>query len=299
MMELVLKSVEINLPQEIENLEALKAELAPKLDYYNNLVVTEDSIKAAKTDKANLNKLRTAIEDQRKSIKKQYLEPYNLLEAQCKEVVALIDAPIKAIDSQIKAFDEIEKQEKYTALSEAFTALNAPEWVKIEDILNPKWGNKTEKLDSLKAEMTDNLKKLTDDFEKLAEMYGDKEYYLPIVNRFKTTKDFSQTAVYAAQLETEYKKEQERKAREEELRQQMLKAAEEKKATESVQNVPEQPEPKQSVITPPEPQTAVNVESEQPEPILKGRFEVECTKSQLIALRDFMKAQGIKFEIVK
>lgn len=293
MMELVLKSVDINLPQEIENLEALKAELAPKLDYYNNLVVTEDSIKAAKTDKANLNKLRTAIEDQRKSIKKQYLEPYNLLEAQCKEVVALIDAPIKAIDSQIKAFDGIEKQEKYAALSEAFTALNVPEWIKIEDILNPKWGNKTEKIDSLKVEMADNLKKLTDDFDKLAEMYGEREYYLPIVNRFKTTKDFSQTAVYAVQLESEYKKEQERKAKEEELRQQMLKAA------ESVQNAPEQPEVEQSVIIPPEPQTAVNVESEQPEPILKGRIEVECTKSQLIALRGFMKAWGIKFEIVK
>lgn len=293
MMELILKSVEINLPQEIENLEALKAELTPKLDYYNNLVVTEDSIKAAKTDKANLNKLRTAIEDQRKSIKKQYLEPYNLLEAQCKEVVALIDAPIKAIDSQIKAFDEIEKQEKYTALSEAFTALNAPEWVKIEDILNPKWGNKTEKLDSLKAEMADNLKKLTDDFDKLSEMYGDKEYYLPIINRYKQTKDFSQTAVYAVQLEQEYKRAQERKAREEELKQQMLKAA------ENAQNAPEQPEPEQSVITPPTEQTAVNIESEQSEPILKGKFEVECTRSQLIALRDFMKAQGIKFEIVK
>lgn len=293
MMELILKSVEINLPQEIENLETLKAELAPKLDYYSNLVVTEDSIKAAKTDKANLNKLRTAIEDQRKSIKKQYLEPYNLLEAQCKEVVALIDAPIKVIDSQIKAFDEIEKQEKYAALSEAFTALNVPEWIKIEDILNPKWGNKTEKLDSLKAEMADNLKKLTDDFDKLAEMYGEREYYLPIVNRFKTTKDFSQTAVYAVQLESEYKKEQERKAKEEELRQQMLKAA------ESVQNSPEPPEVEQSVITPPAEQITVSIESERHEPILIGRFEVECTKTQLIALRDFMKAQGIKFEIVK
>jgi len=293
MMELILKSVEINLPQEIENLEVLKAELAPKLDYYNNLVVTEGSIKAAKTDKANLNKLRTAIEDQRKSIKKQYLEPYSLLEAQCKEVVALIDAPIQAIDKQIKAFDEIEKQNKYKELEQAFAELNAPEWVQISDTLNPKWENKTAKLDALKAEMADNLKKLTDDFDKLAEMYGDREYYLPIVNRFKTTKDFSQTAVYAVQLESEYKKEQERKAREEELRQQMLKAA------ESVQNAPEQSEPEQSVITPPTEQTTVSIESEQHEPILIGRFEVECTKSQLIALRDFMKAQGIKFEIVK
>jgi hypothetical protein len=308
MMELVLKSVEINLPQEIENLEALKAELAPKLDYYNNLVVTEDSIKAAKTDKANLNKLRTAIEDQRKSIKKQYLEPYNLLEAQCKEVVALIDAPIKAIDSQIKAFDEIEKQEKYTALSEAFTALNAPEWVKIEDILNPKWENKTAKLEALKAEMADNLTKLTDDFDKLAEMYGNREYYLPIVNRFKTTKDFSQTAVYAVQLESEYKKDQERKAEEERRRAEAeaLKAQQEQERTESELNAPIIDSVGSNINTPVSEQNAVSGENfggsddvTPTEPILKGKFTIECTRSQLIALRDFMKSQGIKFEIVK
>ena len=77
-MELVLKSVSVDLPQEIENLEQLKAELTPRLEKYNNLVVTEDSIKAAKDDKANLNKLRKAIEEQRISIKKQYLEPYKI-----------------------------------------------------------------------------------------------------------------------------------------------------------------------------------------------------------------------------
>lgn len=300
-MELILKSAEINLPQEIENLEALKAELAPKLDYYNNLVVTEDSIKDAKADKAALNKLKTAINDQRIAIKNQYLEPYNVLENQCKEVISLIDAPIQAIDKQIKAFDEIEKQEKYTALSEAFTALNAPEWIKIEDILNPKWGNKGEKLDSLKAEMSELAKKMIADLDKLMEMYKDFPHKLAIEQKYKECKDFSKTAVYAAELNTQYQAAQRKaeEAREKELKQKMLQAAEEKKAAENVQNVPEQPESEQSVIIPPEPQTTVNVESGQSEPILKGKFEVECTKTQLIALRDFMKSQGIKFEIVK
>ena len=298
-MELILANADVNLPQSIANLQQLKEELTPRLKKYNELVVTEDSIKAAKEDKAALNKLKAAIEDQRKAIKKQYLEPYNALEAQCKEVVALIDAPIKAIDGQIKAFDEIEKQNKYKDLEQAFAELNAPEWVKIEDILNPKWGNKTEKLDSLKAEMAEKLQKINDDAAKISDMYGDKSYYLPILNRYKTTKDFSQTAVYAVQLENEYKREQERKAREETLRQQMLQAAEEKKAAENVQNAPQQPEVEQAVIIPPEPQNAVSVESEPTEPILKGKFAVECTKSQLIALRDFMKSQGIKFELIK
>lgn len=211
----------------------------------------------------------------------------------------MIDAPIQAIDKQIKAFDEIEKQNKYKELEQAFTALNAPEWVQISDILNPKWENKTLKLDALKAEMADKMQKINDDVAKISDMYGEKSYYLPILNRYKTTKDFSQTAVYAVQLENEYKKEQERKAREEELRQQMLKAAEEKKAAENVQNAPEPPEENQGVIIPPEPQNAVSVESVQSEPILKGKFAVECTKSQLIALRDFMKSQGIKFELIK
>ena len=298
-MELILANADVNLPQSIANLQQLKEELTPRLKKYNELVVTEDSIKAAKDDKAALNKLKKAIEEQRISIKKQYLEPYNILEAQCKEVVALIDAPIQAIDKQIKAFDEIEKQNKYKELEQAFTELNAPEWVTIADILNPKWENKTLKLDALKAEMADKMQKINDDAAKISDMYGDKSYYLPIMNRYKTTKDFSQTAVYAVQLENEYKREQERKAREEELRQQMLKAAEEKKATESVQNAPEPPEENQGVIISPEPQNAVSVESEPTEPILKGKFAVECTKSQLIALRDFMKSQGIKFELIK
>ena len=298
-MELILANADVNLPQSIANLEQLKEELIPRLKKYNELVVTEDSIKAAKEDKAALNKLKKAIEEQRIAIKKQYLEPYNALEAQCKEVVALIDAPVKAIDSQIKAFEEIEKQNKYKDLEQAFADLNAPEWVKIEDILNPKWGNKTEKIDSLKAEMAEKLQKINDDVAKISDMYGDKSYYLPIMNRYKTTKDFSQTAVYAVQLENEYKREQERKAREEALRQQMLQAAEEKKAAENVQNAPQQPEVEQAAIIPPEPQNAVSVDSVQSEPILKGKFAVECTKSQLIALRDFMKSQGIKFELIK
>ena len=86
-LELILRSANIDLPNEIENLEQLKTELIPRLEKYNSLVVTEDSIKAAKEDKANLNKLRKAIEEQRISIKKQYLEPYNVLEADRKSVV--------------------------------------------------------------------------------------------------------------------------------------------------------------------------------------------------------------------
>lgn len=289
-LELAFSSASIDLPQSISNLEQLKGELVPMLEKYKNLVVTEDGIKAAKDDKAALNKLKKAIEEQRISIKKQYLEPYNALEAQCKEVVKLIDEPITAIDKQIKAFDEIEKQEKFTDLSEAFAELEPPEWVDIKDVLNPKWENKTQKLDSLKAEMKANLDEIVSNYEKLSKLYENFPHKIAILEKFQTCKDFSQTMVYGKTLEFRY--EQEQREREKAL------------AAESAQKEQESASAENSVITPPTEQTAHSVESEQtaaeiPVKILKGKFSVECTRDQLIALRDFMKAQGIKFEIIK
>ena len=76
-MKFILKTDLSSLPQIIDfNFEDMKSELSIKLKQYNALVVTEDSIKSAKDDKAQLNKLRTAIENKRKEIKNQCLAPY-------------------------------------------------------------------------------------------------------------------------------------------------------------------------------------------------------------------------------
>ena len=80
------------IPQKIDfNSEELKSELAPKLKFYKNLVVTEDSIKDAKSDRAKLNKLKSAFEDKRKEMKKICLAPYEELEKECKENTSMID----------------------------------------------------------------------------------------------------------------------------------------------------------------------------------------------------------------
>lgn len=282
-MELQLKTAAINLPQEIANLEALKAELAPKLEQYNSLVVTEDSIKAAKADKANLNKLRTAIEDQRKAAKKQYLEPYTILEAQCKEVVALIDAPIGAIDKQLKAFDEKEKAEKYSELEAFFSTVQRETFIELQDVLNPKWANKTEKIESLKAEIEAGCQKFHDEYEQLNKLYENFSHKLAIIDKFKSTKDFSQTMVYAKNLEFEYEKEQRQKEH-----------ANEKNA----QNAPEAPSAESNITTLPGEQSGHSVESEQSQRLIKGRFEVVGTAPQIVALGQYMKANFIRYRIV-
>ena len=282
-MELVLKSAAIDLPQGIANLEALKAELAPKLEQYNSLVVTEDSIKEAKNDRAILNKLKATIEDQRKAAKKQYLEPYNMLEAECKEVVALIDAPIQAIDKQIKFFDDREKEEKLNKITDIFNSTPHEEWVSIEDVLPPKWANKTEKLDSIKNEIKASCEKFTSDYEQLNKLYDNFPHKIAILDRFKSTKDFSQTMVYAKNLEFEYSKEQQRKEQE----------------ANSAQNAPEGASVSDSVIMPPDSQSGHSVEYEKPQRLIVGTFEVMGTADQIKALGVYMREQKIRFKIVK
>lgn len=276
-MELVLKSTELNLPAEIENLEALKAELLPMLEHYNSLVVTEDSIKAAKADKAKLNKLKTAIEDQRKAIKKQYLEPYNVLEAQCKEVVSLIDGPIEAINNQIKVFDDKEKEAKLAELTDIFNSVPHESWLTLEDVLNPKWANKTEKIETLSNEIKASCQKFNDEYAQLEKLYENFPHKLAIIERFKSSKDFSQTMVYAKTLEYEFEKQQ----------------------RESIENAQEQPSSSEGITTLPEAQTGVNVQSEQSEGLVTGKFEVIGTRSLIKALGQWMRENGVRFRIIK
>lgn len=120
-MEFVMGSSLEQLPATIDfNFDQLKAGLEASLATYTGLVVTEDSIKGAKEDRARLNKLREALEDKRKEVKKQCMAPYNDFEAKVKELVGLIDRPISAIDAQLQQFEEMRRNDKYAAVLAAY-----------------------------------------------------------------------------------------------------------------------------------------------------------------------------------
>src|SRR5574344_1172187 len=104
------------------NLEELKAELRQRLVKYGGLVVTVDAIKDAKADRATLNKLKSALNERRKEIKKQYLEPYMDFENKINELIKLIDEPCLLIDEQIKVFESSQKNEKMNKLRDYWQA---------------------------------------------------------------------------------------------------------------------------------------------------------------------------------
>lgn len=85
----------------LEDFDELKMALAQWLAEYDNAVYPADGIKEAKQDKAELNKMRRSIEERRKEIRRNCLEPYTALEPRFKELVALIDQPLSRINAYI------------------------------------------------------------------------------------------------------------------------------------------------------------------------------------------------------
>ena len=93
----------------IDNFPELKSALTAMLSRYQGMVYTESMLPAAKADKTELSRLRTEIDNRRKEIKRAYLAPYNDFEAQVKELLAMVDAPL----SEVKTFlSEMEAREK-------------------------------------------------------------------------------------------------------------------------------------------------------------------------------------------
>ena len=96
--------------------DMLKMQLSQKLEYYKNLVYTEDDIKSAKNDRSDLNKAKKIIEDARKKYKSKCLEPYEALEPRIKELVSMIEDQRTLIDETVKAYEDKKKNEKENAI---------------------------------------------------------------------------------------------------------------------------------------------------------------------------------------
>lgn len=268
-MEFTVMEKQFEMPCGIGNFEELKKALVPKTEFYKNLVVTENSVKSAKTSRAELNGLKKALDGERKKIRERCLVPYRAVERDFDELISLIDEPIQAIDSQIKALDETAVQEKRKELEEHFSAENTLDFVELDDVLNPKWRNKTEKTESLKKEITAKIFQINSDFDDVKSMYRDSDLMTAVCAEFAETKSKEKALSYAVGLERFRMR---------------LNAS----VSGSVSG---------NAITPIAPQTAVTGDSECSQTV-SGKFSVTCTKKQLVSLRDFMRENGIAFEVV-
>lgn len=183
-MELKLKSYKI--PDKVEfNYAELKEEIENKLEYYNNLVYAESEIKEAKADKAKLNKLKKALNDERIKQEKLYLAPFNDFKRNINEIIDILDKPIKKIDIQIKEYDSKQKALKRNKIKEIFDKNNSIEWLSFDKIFNLKWLNTSVSIKKAESEIADIIANIKYDLEVIKDLDNADEvlvFYKQLLN---------------------------------------------------------------------------------------------------------------------
>lgn len=234
------------------NKEELEAAVRAKIAGYENVVYTEENIKAAKNDRAELNKLIKAIEERRKQVKNIINEPYAVFEAELKEITALINEPVALIDQQVKAFEEKQKEEKKAAIKATYDENigDLAEVLPFEKIFDSRYLNQTYKLATAQKEIVDKIDTVKTDLETIDSL--DSKYKLNAKDVYIKTLDLSKALAEnkrLADLEEKLEADKRRKAEEEakrEAEEAERKAAEAKKAQEATAEV-EQTEPQSEI----------------------------------------------------
>lgn len=302
-MEFVMETdLAVALPQFISfNYDQLKGELAEKLKNYEGLVVTEETIKEAKNDRATLNRLCKALEDKRKEVKSACLAPYNDFEAKVKELVGLIMAPMAAIDNQLTAFEERRREDRRVEVEAAYAELvgDLADILPLTAIWKDGWFNATVTVKKVREEISARISKVRADLEILSTV--ESEFAEPVKMKYLETLDVSAALKERVRLYEQAKKLREYEAAQ---RRQVAMAALDR-AEQGRQEPPAEAEDQQPVpvpegvleanfkdVTPDHPQEATG------EKRYTLAFACELTLAQAAALKKFLVDNAIKYRRV-
>lgn len=271
------------------NFDELKGELTNRLEKYQGLAYTDDTIQDAKKDRATLNKFKKALNDKKLEIKRRVLEPYDEFEEKIKELIALVDKPVLAIDSQVKGYEERKRTEKQQTIQAVWDAQESPikSMVTLANVFDQRWLNVTYSMAQIEQEITDFLKKVEEELNLIYDLHTEHEdqvirVYLKGFNVAAALAEDKALKDAAAKQEAYRKQREEAKAAAE---------AEEKARREAAAQAA--PEPPAQPEQPRRPAPAASPQAH-PEPVCID-FRVWATSKQLSGLRDYMNANGIKY----
>lgn len=211
--EMELKMNDYQLPEQIMfNYEELKQELTEKVNVYTSLVYTDEKIKEAKEDRANLNKLKKALNDERIRREKEYMAPFNAFKAQINEIIGIIDKPIDVIDRQIKEYENVQKQAKLEEITKFFNSVEHPNWLFLYMIQSEKWTNASTSMKSIQEEINSKIDQINKDLVTLSNL---PEFGFEATEAYKDTLDINKAISEAMRMaEVQKKKEEAQKAAE-------------------------------------------------------------------------------------
>lgn len=236
------------------NKEELETAIRYMTSEYSNIVYTEENMKQAKDDRAELNKLLKAIDERRKMVKKIINEPYDIFEKELNEIKQLIQEPASIIDTQIKNYENQQKEEKKLKLMEvwqsAVSACDITDMLTFEMVFKPEYLNASVSLKKATTEIKETVEKFKTDMETIDglddkyKVYA-KDVYIKTMDLSKALSEERRLKALDEKLEAERKAKEEAEARR--LAEEEAKRIEEEKRVKELEESKKHEEPEEVV----------------------------------------------------
>ena len=256
------------------NYDEIKAQLSEQLKKYDNIIYTEETMNMAKTDRATLNKVKKAINDEKIRIKNIILEDYTAnFEPKCKELMEMIENVSVKIDEQVKTFERLAKDEKLKEIMNYWLE-NVNEFadlINFDLIFEERWLNTTYTMSKIQAEITHIFEKARMDLSTLDATIKD-----PIINKQVKVfyfKNVNNPSVLGLSIQEATRIEDTNKKLNE-----LEKTQDEEKVTKEEEN-----------------QTNNEQKNTNEEKLIQLDFRAWVTKAQMTELKAFLKEKNIKY----
>lgn len=137
----------------VANYEPLKAWALETAEKYKSVVVTDESIRSAKQDIADLRSLAKKISDYRIALKKEHEKKIEKTINQCIELTQILTDAASSMDVQVKELEDGVKRQKKQEIEDYFNSVAGDTAIVLsfDKVFDQKWLNKTAKMDDIKS----------------------------------------------------------------------------------------------------------------------------------------------------
>ena len=165
-----------------DNLDTIEVFIKDKCAEYETMVFTEDTIKDGKKFLADIRKEKKSIDEERKSIKRAWMEPYDLFEKRVKKIISLYDRPEALINGQISEYEnqrkELKKHDIKFEYDKVVSNLDMPEladWLPLDRIYDVHWENATYSMKKIREDMQGRFRQMEMSVETIRSMKSEWE----------------------------------------------------------------------------------------------------------------------------
>ena len=273
------------------NFDALKNSVKVSVAKYHGLVYTDDQIAEAKRDLATLRAERKKIDDARKSVKAEFIKPYEDFEKQVKETLSIYDSAIAEINEQVQTAETAYKSRKKAEIEQWWkeNGVKSIEGVTLAKVWDERYLNKTCTANKWQADLSAKKNRIEADLKSLSLMPAEKLNFL--LPTYLETLDIADAQRKLEQFEAN------RRATEEARKAMAMKQAQE------AQKVVQKPVEQKTEEQPKPQQMAREMAENTPKKVYHMTFEITGyeaqTKELCDTLRKLKATGGLTFKVIE